>query len=142
MSFFRPFRIEHAKSNRSNLEGGISNENWCSKKRMNIYFISLHEVANIPKEPPLFEVGTHYMKISNMSPMIPEKDVYSSAFFISSELFSQAKKEKIQKLKIKGPVEKTNWVYYGDIFTDKKEIIKQLKLNGPVVKSTFTDDWP
>ena len=113
-----------------------------TRKRMNMYFISLYELANIPKEPPLIEVGTHYMKISTMFPIISEKDMYSSAFFTSNDFFFQEKKEKIQKLKIKEPVEKTNWVYYGDIFTDKKEKIKELKLNGPVVKTTLTDDWP
>ena len=113
-----------------------------TRKRMNMYFISLYELANIPKEPPSIEVGTHYMKVSTMSPMIPKEYISSSVFFPSNELFFQAKKEKIQKLKIKEPVEKTNWVYYGDIFTDKKEKIKELKLNGPVVKTTLTDDWP
>ena len=115
-------------------------------KRMNIYFVSLHELANIPKEHPSFEVGTHYMRytiidnVSTMFPMRPE-DIYSSVLLPSNELFFQIKREKIQKLKIKEPVEKTNWVYYGDIFTDKKEIIKKLKLKGPVVNSTLTDDW-
>ena len=43
-----------------------------TRKRMNMYFISLYELANIQKEPPSIEVGTHYMKVSTMSPMIPK----------------------------------------------------------------------
>jgi hypothetical protein len=118
-----------------------------TRKRMNIYFISLNEIANIPKEPPPFEVGTHYMKytildnVSTMFHMRAEEDIYSSVLLPSNELFFQVKKEKIQKLKIKEPVEKTNWLYYGDIFTDTKERIKSLKLKEPVVNSTLTDDW-
>jgi len=49
-------------------------------------------------------------------------------------------KERIKKLKIKEPVKKTNWIDYGDIFTDTKERIKELKLREPVQKTLFIDD--
>jgi len=113
-------------------------------KRMNIHFISLYELVNIPKEPPSFDVGTHYMNcriLDNISDIKSDDYISASVFLSSNEVFFQVKKEKIQKLKIKEPVKVTHWDYYDGVFTDTKERIKELKLKGPVVKSTFTDDW-
>lgn len=109
------------------------------RKRMQMYFISLYQLVNIPKEPPSFEVGTHYMKytiLDNVSTMKSIDYISVSVFLTSNEI----KKEKIQKLKIKEPVKVTHWDYYDDVFNNRKERIKELKLKGPVEKSTFTDD--
>jgi hypothetical protein len=148
MSFLHKFSFNTPPSEVNELDRGLSASSirkGIKPKRMNIHFISLYELANIPKEPPSFEVGTHYMncRIFDNVFNIKSEDYLSASIFLSStEVFFQVKKEKIQKLKIKEPVKVTHWDYYEDVFTNTKERIKELKLKGPVVKSTFTDDWP
>jgi hypothetical protein len=115
---------------------------------MGLFFNSLHEQNTVLFVPPI-KSGFHYMNYKIIEP----KDAFvSSASFAFTTLNIQGQqlpinelnkdllKERIKQLKLREPVKKTNWIDYGDIFTDTKERIKELKLREPVKKTLFIDD--
>jgi len=105
---------------------------------MGLFFNSLHEQNTVLFVPPI-KSGFHYMNYKIIEP----KDSFVSSINYPVQIKESNKvllKERIKKLKIKEPVKKTNWIDYGDIFTDTKERIKELKLREPVQKTLFIDD--
>ena len=108
------------------------------RKRMGLFFNSLHEQNTVLFVPPI-KSGFHYMNYKIIEP----KDVFVSSINYPIQIKEPNEvllKERIKQLKLREPVKKTNWIDYGDIFTDTKERIKELKLREPVQKTLFIDD--